>query len=109
MGIDVKWEIFNLQTPYAWGEELGAVGDPKGVLSALLHRSQGRQWQLVQHIDPYGDTVFNQLQIPTLMDELSALEEFAHSDEERQFLKVVLELIERSKNDIHTCVRFVGD
>lgn len=59
-------------------------------------------------IDPYGDTVFNQLQLPPLIDELSAMARSASSAELRRRLRSVVEFLEASKG-MHVYVRFIGD
>jgi hypothetical protein len=102
MGIDVKLESEQ-------GEQEDAVLDPQGFLPMLLSRCRDRHWLLIHYIDSYGDTVFNHLQIPTLLDELSRLKEYAESDDERAFLKAVLSIVERTKNQAHSYVRFYGD
>jgi hypothetical protein len=102
MGIDVKRETER-------GEQQDEVLDSKGLLPLLLSRCRDRQWRLIQYIDPYGNTVFNQLQIPALLDELSRLKGHAESDDERAFLKAVIDLVERTKDRVHTYVKFYGD
>jgi hypothetical protein len=102
MGIDVKRET-------EYGEQEEVVFDPKGLFPALLNRCRNYSWRLIQYIDLHGDTIFNQLQVPVLLDELRELTEQTQSDEERTFLKAVLDLVEGSKNQVHTHVRFCGD
>jgi hypothetical protein len=102
VGIDVKRET-------EFGEQESVVLDPRALMPALLSRCRDRQWRLIQYIDPYGNTVFNQLQIPELLDELNALRAFAGSEDEQTFLGAVIDLIEGTKNQVHTYVRFFGD
>ena len=102
MGINVKRET-------EMGEVVHVVFDTKDYFPALLSRCQGRQWRLIGYIDPCGDTVFNQLQIPTLLEEVGELGEYTQSAHERQFLSAVLDFIERSRDQVHTHVKFCGD
>jgi hypothetical protein len=62
----------------------------------------------LRFIDPYGNTVFNQVQIPVLLEELRALSRPA----EPELSAVLTELtrfVERAADRIHTYVRFIGD
>lgn len=62
----------------------------------------------LRSIDPYGNTVFNQLQIPRLILELQALAAQTVESDLRENVERVAAFLEASI-DIHTCVRFTGD
>lgn len=91
-----------------WNERQDYWGDPKSILPRLLDRSRGRSWELIQFIDPYGDTVFNHLQVSTLLKEFRLLEEYCTSEEERNWLAAAIALIERS-GEAHTYLKLMGD
>jgi hypothetical protein len=91
-----------------WNERQDYVGDPKSILPALLDRSRERHWELIKYIDPYGDTIFNHLQIDTLLKEFRALQKFCSSDDERAWLNQAIALIERS-GEVHTYIKLIGD
>ncbi len=59
----------------------------------------------LRFIDPYGDTIFNQLQIPVLIEELT---ELALNTKEPIYVDDVVEFLKDSI-DNHTHVRFEGD
>jgi len=63
----------------------------------------------LQFIDPYGDTTFNQLQIPKLLEELEALRPNCHTKEEREELESIMRFIGKAKGQIHTYMKFYGD
>ena len=63
----------------------------------------------LRFIDPYGDTVFNQAQIPVLLDELHALREREPHTERASVLAELAEFIQRAADRVHVYVRFVGD
>jgi hypothetical protein len=63
----------------------------------------------LQFVDPYGDTLFNQKQIPTLIVELMNL---ALDREDERYVAVAKDLVTfvtRFRDQPHTYVRFVGD
>ena len=62
----------------------------------------------VRFIDPYGDTVFNQLQLPVLIGELEQMIQSSASDEFRRRVTSVVSFLAGSR-DVHQYVRFVGD
>jgi hypothetical protein len=63
----------------------------------------------LQFIDPYGDTTFNQLQIPKLIEELEALSLNCQTDEQRRKLEAVIEFVRKAKGETHTYIKFYGD
>lgn len=62
----------------------------------------------VRFIDPYGDTVFNQLQLPVLIEELRQMSERSNDRVFRTRLSSVVEFLVASAG-VHQYVRFVGD
>jgi len=62
----------------------------------------------LRFIDPYGDTVFNQLQIPVLIEELEELGRRSASAALRSRLDSVVAFLSASR-DTHQYVRFLGD
>ena len=66
MGIDVRVETED-------GKSVQEVGDPRGLTSWLLALGDISQTVCLRFIDPYGDTVFNQAQLPVLSAELADL------------------------------------
>jgi hypothetical protein len=66
MGIDLRWEDER-------GKKLDEVADPRDYLGLALSLSDQKETSCLRFIDPYGDTVFNQWQIPVLIAELQSL------------------------------------
>jgi hypothetical protein len=102
MGIDTRHEDEHRG-------ELARVPDPKSVFSGLLRSANLANTVCVQFIDPYGDAVFNQHQLPVLIDELQGLLSVAVNRETREHLASVVQLVEAAKGQVHTYVRFLGD
>lgn len=85
--------------------------DECGLLMAIALE----EWQAsadgicLRFVDPYGDAVFNQAQLPLLINELRASQAQQKSDERRTLLQRVGELVERADGQLHTYVKFIGD
>ena len=61
-------------------------------------------------IDHYGDTTFNQHQIPVLIEELKAYgETFKEDIGASDSLKSLVNFIQKAQGQIHTYIKFVGD
>ncbi len=102
MGLDVI-----LQTEF--GEEEGTVADPHNVLVKLLPPPSDRTFRFLPFIDPYGNTVFNRLQVDELILELNRIQQQAISAREVELLDQIKELAERVKRGIHMYLKFEGD
>ena len=63
----------------------------------------------LRFIDAYGDTVFNQAQLPVLVDELRALQAGLRNRDHAFALAALCEFIESAIDQVHTYVRFLGD
>lgn len=99
MGIDISWEDEN-------GRQIQFVVDKKDELSRLLSQEITPKSSLINYIDPYGDTIFNQIQIPTLIKEL---EDFVKENNKDVELAAALNLVKASKGKTHTYIKFIGD
>ena len=99
MVIDVRLETEN-------AEPIGeAIYDQSGRLASALADAKGSQ---IEFIDPYGNTVFNQLQLPVLVKELEGvLSKVAAPSCEH--LSAVIELLRRGLEEPHVYARFIGD
>ena len=80
---------------------------PEGIPLEVLDLAP-RNSTCVRFIDPYGNTVFNQLQLPVLIDEFEHMSKGAASDLARRCLGSVVAFLVASKG-VHWYVRFIGD
>jgi acyl carrier protein phosphodiesterase len=64
---------------------------------------------LLQYIDPYGNTVFNGLQMPEVQKELKRLIAMASNDDQRKTLQRICELAAKCQERPQTFLRFRGD
>jgi hypothetical protein len=123
MGIDLHWENET-------GEVLEAIYDPVNYLGFVLTISPLEKTTCLRFIDPYGNTVFNHLQIPDLVRELQAAQQLVLSDqfaglceahqakyraagasptEISEHLSRVMTLARRCGTEQHTYLKFYGD
>lgn len=96
--VEVRDENGNSEGPTWWharSTELVCQDDPNTVC--------------LRFIDPYGDTTFNQLQLPVLIEELRALESAAPDTEAKQVLSDLVAHVQTASQSVHTYVTFIGD
>ena len=104
VGIDVR-----VRDETESGEVRASISDPRMLLPRLLAAANLKSTICVRFIDPYGDAVFNQAQLPALAQELRGMLEVAAGGEARAHLEAVIQLVEAAEGQVHTYVRFVGD
>jgi len=102
MGIDVHWEDEN-------GASLAELPDLGSMVAQFLPHSDAQDFPCLRFVDPYGDTVFNQLQIGQLVAELEKLSEQHYDPEVERHLRSVLEFVRQARDRVHTYVKFYGD
>lgn len=104
MGIDVA--IVNEQH-----EPEHAVYDPHQCLTSLA----ACQWThlegsvCLRFVDPWGDTVFNQAQIPVLLAELENSASLQQDPQIKAHLHLVCHLVAEARDKVHTYIKFIGD
>jgi hypothetical protein len=104
MGVDV-------QIRSEQGEILEQVLDPKDLTKHLLPAQSESSWSCLRFVDRTGDAVFNQLQMPVLLNEIRRrLEGLSPRDTlAREHATAILRLLEAWEGRVHTYVWFVGD
>ncbi len=102
MGIEAIWQSNG-------GEEIERVPDELMVLSGFANTPPCdiSRTKCLQFIDPYGETLFNQRQIPILANELERAAASIYDTSISGHLISVARLVGRAKK-INTYVRFVG-
>ncbi len=81
--------------------------DREGVPVEIVHHASSRS-ACLRFIDPYGDTVLNQLQLPVLIAELEEMARRPLSAELGGRLSKVVAFLTSCKG-VHQHVRFMGD
>ena len=102
MGIDVRIE--------SEGGEVEAELIDLGHLTAKLTAPfTGCDSSCLRFIDAYGDTTFNQLQLPVLAGEIERAIEMATDPGVKSHGQSLLELAQRASMKVHTYLKFYGD
>lgn len=74
-----------------------------------LAQAVGHYALVIAHtIDPYGDTMFNRLQVPLLVRDIDLMKSYASNDQ-LLVLDEVKKLAERVSGEPHLYLKFVGD
>lgn len=104
MGINSAWVTES-------GESKQQVFDPRQCLTQLATSRwhELNHTKCLQFVDPWGDAVFNQSQVPHLLEELRAELPAVSDPELKAHLEKVVRLVERAINQTHTYIKFVGD
>lgn len=102
MGIDLYCE--NEQ-----GRSLDHVDDTRNLFAHLLDKISREETLCIRFIDRYGDTTFNQMQIPFLIDELQQSISLALDSDTHEQLMKMIDLARNSLGKPHTYLKFRGD
>jgi len=101
MGVDLVWQDES-------GKVLEEIPDPKMCIATLAFTHDFSETICLRFIDPYGQTTFNQRQIPILVKELEAISPKITDYDVQIHILRVLELAERSKGEARTILKFTG-
>ena len=102
MGIELVWEGES-------GNELARLSDPQSLLKEFLPSEPALEFACLRFVDPYGDAIFNTLQIPVLLRELNSLSSQPLELRVAEHLTKAISLVANAQGYIHTYIRFVGD
>jgi hypothetical protein len=102
MGIDVRVESES-------GELIEELLDLDELVESLLPDFDDETSVCLRLIDPYGDTVFNQGQLPVFIRDLSLAIQNANNPDAKEFGEKLLSLAERANGQVHTYLKFIGD
>jgi hypothetical protein len=90
------------------GAKFGEVLDERNVLLRAVLAGGHDSTVCLRFIQPWGDTTFNQLQVPHLIVELRALREPVEPTT-REALDALVVLADRATKKAHLYVKFYGD
>jgi len=74
----------------------------------INYESKSESFKLLKYLDPYGDTVFNRMQIDDLIEDLLVLK-VHESNKHLELIDKIIALANRCKNEAHTYLIFYGD
>ncbi len=90
------------------GRLLATAADPHDFVDRVADRAHD-DLRMLSWLDPYGDTVFNQLQMPAFLDDWSRIRAFIAGDRDAETWRRVRDLAERCAREPHVYLRFTGD
>ena len=90
------------------GKKYREVAPAMGALNELLPIDDPR-YPMLRYVDPYGNTIFNGLQMYPLLEELKKLAEECPTDPGKEIIGQICELAIHCRDHPHTFVRFIGD
>ena len=99
MPIDVEWKDER-------GRRLARYEGPP-LTQSLVSRAPLTSVCL-RFIDPYGNTIFNQQQLPVLLEEVRSLAASTR-DGQGDVLLALARFLEQARDKVHTYVHFLGD
>jgi hypothetical protein len=86
------------------------VSDSRGVFARFLASSPLPESVCLRFIDPYGQTVFNLLQLPVLLEELERVQRNTSATDLREHLKLLTSLVRKAQaRGPHSFVTFAGE
>jgi len=88
------------------GSQVGEATDLPG--KVILDNGDRRLFML-QFVDPYGDTIFNQLQIPAVLNDLEFLKRCVGAPEWKQIIERLEALCGLCLEKPHSYLKFIGD
>ncbi|WAC10377.1 hypothetical protein [Dyadobacter pollutisoli] len=71
-----------------------------------LNNSEKETFKLLKYLDPYGDTIFNNLQMSDLISDLIYLKGIEQNNE---LINLIIELAKKCQSDNHCYIAFYGD
>jgi hypothetical protein len=102
MGIDLRVESES-------GEVQDELLDDNNLTEKLLPDHDDAASPCLRYVDRDGDTVFNQLQLPVLMQELENRLRAARKPDLKNHGTALLNLLKSAQDQDHTYVRFSGE
>ena len=91
------------------GKAIEEIPDLESLLSRFFPSWDDESYHFLRYIDPWGETVFNHLQMDELISELRRVRLKASTEEERAFVDAIEGLAARSKEGDGMYLKFLGD
>jgi hypothetical protein len=90
-------------------EKGNQIGERVDVLSSMFGNLDDTQFSCLRFVDPYGDTVFNRLQVQVVLQELRLLKQCCHSHELQDLIQRIEALAQLCQQETHLYLKFIGD
>jgi hypothetical protein len=102
MGLDARIENEE-------GVCLQELPDPKELVAVLLPQYDDNSSICLRFIDLYGDTTFNELQMPILINELTTAIDKTSNNEAKEHGNKLLDMAKKVSEEVHLYLKFYGD
>lgn len=89
------------------GKEIDYIIDTNGLISQIIPYNN-EKFPLMRYIDLYGDTIYNRLQMPQILAELTIIKKTI-TPKEIVYILNIEALINRGLKEPHLYLKFVGD
>lgn len=90
-------------------EEGNAISERIDLPKDLLPRPDDTRFLCLRFVDPYGDTLFNRLQAPAVVQDLRLLGTGVSSSNHQSVVERLQALASRCQRETHSYLRFIGD
>ncbi|MGH9745887.1 MAG: hypothetical protein ACRD59_07235 [Candidatus Acidiferrales bacterium] len=91
------------------GKVIEEIPDLESLLSRFFPSWDDESYHFLRYIDPWGETVFNHLQMDELISELKRVRLKASTEEQRAFVDAIEGLASRCKEGDGLYLKFFGD
>jgi len=109
----VGWLLNLMSLEIFWESERGEIIErcPRSFnpWKYMDHPDEVQSTWCLRFIDEYGDTTFNQYQLPVLVEELESIHSKSKDSEARESLESIIAFIRKCHDHAHTYVKFLGD
>jgi hypothetical protein len=90
-------------------ENGNAIGNGVELASSIFPNVDDRRSGFLRFVDPYGDTLFNRLQIPLVLSELQLLKKSLENQEQQALVQQIESLCTICLDEPHRYLKFIGD
>ena len=90
-------------------EDGSQIGEGCDFPTTLFPSIEDSRFTCLRFVDPYGDTVFNHLQVRAILDELSQLELVCKDHSVRGMIGQLRTLADRCLSEPHLYLKLIGD
>jgi hypothetical protein len=90
-------------------EVLGSIEDPENILHGILPKIDDETYDCLRFVDPYGDTIFNRLQMAPLRADIRRLLAGVRNPKEVALLNRIDDLALKCEQAVHCFLKFYGD
>jgi len=85
------------------------VGERIDLPAGLFPDLHDTRFVCLRFIDPYGDTVFNRLQVQAMLEDLRLLKTVSQSHDQQMLIQRIEALGEICQKEAHLYLKFIGD